>query len=180
MTEAARPTVTSLELSPPDRKTLLVWVWVSVRPYVGWVLAIGGAVSLFLGWYFVSGEALTAKQLPYLVSAGLTGVALFIMAGVFLATDDVRREFARISELERKVDDLYALFVDELKSETSGAAGAAAPAAELLALPTGTSYHLPGCSLVARKADAARVDERAIIQRGLRACRLCSPAAPAA
>ena len=87
--------------SPPmsatgDRKLVWSWAWAAIRPYIGWVLAAAGAIALFVGWFGVSGQSLTAKQIPYLVSAGFTGVALFIMAGVFLATDDVRRQFDRL------------------------------------------------------------------------------------
>jgi len=157
-----------------DRRQVWTWAWTAVRPYIGWVLAGAGAVALFIGWFGVSGESLTAKQIPYLVSAGLTGVALFIMAGVFLATDDIRRQFERIGELERKVDDLYALFVAELDG-----APASLPTADpdrLVALPAGTSYHRPSCSLVTGKTDVALVSARDIDKRGLRPCRVCDPA----
>ena len=156
-----------------ERRLVWTWAWGAIRPYVGWALAAAGAVALFVGWFGVSGESLTAKQIPYLVSAGLTGVALFILAGVFLATDDVRRQFDRIGELERKVDDLYTLFVAEL----DGAPPAAVPAAAgaVVALPAGTSFHRAGCSLVAGKADATAVSTREIDKRGLRPCRVCDP-----
>ena len=166
----------------PERRLFWSWVWTSVRPFVGWALAAGGGIALFVGWFGVSGESLTAKQLPYLVSAGLTGIALFILAAVFLATDDVRRQFARIGELERKVDDLYALFVAELGGASTsgsvfGASTAGPPAArgDLLALPSGTSYHSPDCALVAGKADAAPVTGEVVSARGLRPCRVCEP-----
>ena len=155
-----------------DRKMVWTWVWGAVRPYVGWVLAAAGAIALFIGWFGVSGESLTAKQIPYLVSAGFTGVALFIMAGVFLATDDVRRQFERIGELERKVDDLYSLFVAELDAPPRPTAGTASA---VVALPAGSSYHRPGCSLVAGKADVSEVGAREIDKRGLRPCRVCDP-----
>jgi hypothetical protein len=157
-----------------ERKQVLIWVWTAVRPFVGWVLAAAGAVALFVGWFGVSGERLTAKQLPYLVSAGLTGVALFIMAGVFLATDDIRRQFDRIGELEHKVDDLYSLFVTEL-SAPARPAGAAVGSATFVALPAGTSYHRATCSLVTGKADVSTVSPRQIGERGLRPCRVCDP-----
>jgi hypothetical protein len=153
------------------------WAWTGVRPYVGWFLAAAGTVALFVGWFGVSGESLTAKQLPYLVSAGLSGIALFIMAGVFMATDDVRRQFARISELERKVDDLYSLFVADLGSP-AGAAGAAVATAgpgSFVALPAGTSYHRPGCGLVTGKSNATTATADDISARGLRPCRVCDP-----
>src|SRR6058998_1193640 len=142
-----------------ERRQVLGWAWATARPYVGWVLAAAGAIALFVGWFGVSGESLTAKQIPYLVSAGLTGIALFIMAGVFLATDDIRRQFERIGELERKVDDLYSLFVAELDApaRTSDRSGAGDT---VVALPAGSSYHRRTCSLVTGKADVTAVGAR--------------------
>jgi len=160
-----------------ERKLVWTWAWTTIRPFLGWVLAAAGAVALFIGWFGVSGQSLTAKQLPYLVSAGLTGVALFIMAGVFLATDDIRRQFERIGELERKVDDLYSLFVADLEAARR-APQASSSTENAVALPAGSSYHRPDCSLVAGKADVTAVSSRDIDKRGLRPCRVCDPETP--
>jgi hypothetical protein len=133
-----------------------------------------------LGWYGVSGEALTAKQLPYLVSGGLTGVGLLVLAAAFLATDDVRRQLDRLSEVERKVDDLYALFAADVAdpSVTASARTTTVPeTGDLVALPGGTSFHRRDCGLVAGKADVQAVDAAAVAQRGLRPCRICEPPA---
>jgi hypothetical protein len=176
-------------LDLPDRRLFWQWVWSAVRPFVGWALAAAGAIALLVGWYGVSGESLTSKQIPYLVSAGLTGIALFILAGVFLATDDIRQQFARIGELERKVDELHALFAVELASAGSSSTATAGrpahaapvlPADAVLALPSGSSYHRAGCALVAGKTEAAPVDAAAIARRGLRPCRVCDPGSAAA
>jgi len=177
MTQAAESAPRSHDrpVDLPDRRAFWGWVWSSIRPIVGWLLAVGGAVALFLGWLGVSGEALTAKQIPYLVSAGLTGVALFIMSGVFLATDDVRRQFKQIEELQRKVDDLYALFAADLATADAGDVAVAADPTQYVALPTGSSYHRPDCALVAGKSEAAAVGGKAIRDRGLSPCRVCSP-----
>ena len=156
----------------PARREVWAGVWTRARPYVGWALAAAGAIALFVGWFGVSGQSLTAKQLPYLVSAGLTGIALFILAGVFLATDDVRRQFARIAELERKVDDLYSLFVAELPGQQQGPPQ---PRGSILALPSGSSYHRADCALVAGKDDAATVTADDVAARGLKPCRVCDP-----
>ncbi|MBV9099083.1 MAG: hypothetical protein JO079_13595 [Frankiaceae bacterium] len=172
MTQADAP------LDLPDRRVFWQWVWSAIRPIVGWTLALAGAVALFVGWWGVSGEALTAKQIPYLVSAGLTGVALFIMAAVFLATDDMRRQFAQISELQRKVDDLYALFAADIAAATDSSPAPIARAgdgAAYVALPSGSSYHRPDCALVAGKREAVSVDAAAVTERGLSPCRVCSP-----
>jgi hypothetical protein len=157
------------------RRQVWSWAWSAVRPVVGWLLAAAGAIALFVGWFGVSGQSLTAKQLPYLVSAGLTGIALFILAGVFLATDDVRRQFARIGELERKVDDLYSLFVAELGSPSTAPAVATAGADVVVALPAGSSYHRPDCALVAGKDSASAVSAADVTARALRPCRVCDP-----
>ena len=162
----------------PDRREFWQWVWSAVRPVLGWVLAGLGALALFLGWYGVSGESLTSKQLPYLVSGGLTGIALVVIASVFLATEDVRRQLSQVDELRRKVDDLYALFVEELAEPVTTPAGASAPATDaLVALPAGTSFHRSDCALVTGKAESATVDARAIRARKLRPCRVCEPPA---
>lgn len=155
-----------------------LWLWSRVRPYVGWVLAGLGALALFLGWWGVSGEALTAKQIPYLVSGGLTGVALVVLASVFLATEDVRHQLATVEELRRKVDALYALFVEELDRPSTPDAGPTAAAGGPVALPSGSSYHRVDCTLVAGKSGAAPVDAPTIGARGLRPCRVCDPAPP--
>lgn len=165
----------------PDRREFWLWVWGAVRPVFGWVLAALGALALFLGWYGVSGESLTSKQLPYLVSGGLTGIALVVVASVFLATEDVRRQLSRVDELHRKVDDIYALFVEELAVTPSAAPPSTAVVASpdgLVALPAGSSYHRPGCALVAGKTAAAAIDERAVRARKLRPCRVCDPPIP--
>lgn len=166
----------------PDRRHFWLWVWSAIRPVFGWVLVALGALALFLGWYGVSGEALTAKQLPYLVSGGLTGIALVIMAGVFLATEDVRRQLGRVDDLQRKIDDLYSLFVEELAATAPDSESAATQPgisgdSAFVALPSGSSFHVPGCALVAGKSAVSPVDERAIHVRKLRPCRVCDPPA---
>lgn len=161
----------------PDRRRLWSWVWSTVRPYVGWLLALLGALALLLGWWGVSGEALTAKQLPYLVSGGMTGLALIVLAAVFLGTDDVRRQLSRVGDLERKVDELHALFVAELDEIPEGTAMPADARDAVLALPSGTSYHRPDCALITGKTEAAVVTSAAIARRSLRPCRVCDPTA---
>jgi hypothetical protein len=164
----------------PDRREFWLWVWSAVRPVLGWVLAGLGALALFLGWYGVSGESLTSKQLPYLVSGGLTGIALVVIASVFLATEDVRRQLSQVDELHRKVDDLYALFVEDLATPATSTASSATTtttAGTAVALPAGSSYHRPDCALVAGKSEAVPVDARAARARKLRPCRVCEPPA---
>jgi hypothetical protein len=132
------------------------------RVLLGWVLLLAGAAALFLGWYGVSGTAVTAKQVPYVVSGGLVGVALVVLAASVFATDDVRRRLQRVDELESRVAELCALLLETPTDE--------APAV-VLAVPGGSTYHRPECRLVVGKESAEPV-----IEPGrLRPCRLCDP-----
>jgi hypothetical protein len=167
--------VTGKRVELPDLRSHRDRLWAALRPGLGWILVVAGAVTLFLGWFGVSGEAVTAKQLPYLASAGLAGMALFILAAVFLATDEIRRQFGRLDALERRMDDLYRLFVDELANAPDGAPDTADAAATVpVALPTGTTYHRADCALVAGKP-ATSVTAVEVDARGLRPCRVCEP-----
>jgi hypothetical protein len=176
-------------LTPAERRDFWRWVAESARPYVGWILLGLGALAIFFGWFGVSGQSLTAKQLPYLVSGGLAGLALIVVGSVFLASDNLHRHMSRLDGLERKVDDLYRLLVLEPTPEptpepTSGPSSAlddraAADAAGLVALPAATTFHRPTCALVAGKVDAAPVDREAIAARALQPCPVCEPLADA-
>jgi len=138
-----------------------------LQPALPWVLAGGGALLLVLGWYGVSGQSLTAKQLPYLVSGGLGGMALIVLAAALLTTQDVQRRLERLERVEQRVSTLYDLLVDELVP-------AAVEGAELVRVSGGTTYHRPTCPLVAGK-DAAPL--RASDRRDLAPCEVCEPAA---
>lgn len=164
-------------LALPDRRVFWRWVWESVKPFVGWVLAAAGIIALFLGWWGVSGQSLTSKQLPYLASGGLAGVALVVLAAAFFASSDIRRQLVRLDEIERKVDELYDLLVDTAAPEAEPATASRRrdDARTLLALPTGSSYHRPDCALVTGKSSATPVDAAQIRSRSLAACRVCSP-----
>jgi hypothetical protein len=138
-----------------------------IRQLLGGVFALLGAAALFLGWWGVSGTALTAKQVPYIVSGGLSGVCLLVLAAAFFATDDVRRRLDHLDEVERKVDLLYRLLTED-STET-------AVDNDLVALDGGRSYHRHSCRLVQGKETARPIDLRTAAERGLAPCALCDP-----
>lgn len=144
---------------------LLGGVRLSLRPVLGWLLAIVGAVALFLGWYGVSGTPIPAKQLPYLVSGGMTGVSLVVLAAAVLATDDVKRQLSELQGVAVKVDRLFDLLTEPAPEEEQPAP---------VRLDGGSTYHRPTCRLVAgKKAHVATEEELS----KLRPCRVCQPAA---
>jgi len=138
-----------------------------LQPVLAWGLAAAGVLLLVLGWYGVSGQALTAKQLPYLVSGGLGGVALVVLAAALLMTQDARRQLDRLDRVEQRVTTLYDLLVEELVP-------AALADAEVVRVDGGSTYHRPTCPLVAGKRTAALAPADRL---ALTPCGVCQPAA---
>jgi hypothetical protein len=79
--------------------------------WVGMVIAGLGFVLLGVAWSQVAGETEVYLQLPYLVSAGMTGLGL-IMVGLTLINVSAKRRDAR--ERERQMDQLVNI-LEEVK-----------------------------------------------------------------
>jgi hypothetical protein len=136
---------------------------------------------LLVGYLGISREAIVAKQIPYLISGGIGGLALLIIGAVFLGTEDVRRDAARLDRLESMVEQLHAalLVADPAAAReivtapatvdvsTNGQGGvldapptaAAAPSLpterdRVVVLPQGKSFHRADCPMVEGKAKA--------------------------
>jgi hypothetical protein len=71
--------------------------------------AVAGAIALLIGWIGTSGTEHVAEQLPYIVSAGLTGIFLLGVGAVMWITADLRdewRELRRVGTLlERELSE---------------------------------------------------------------------------
>lgn len=92
-------------------------------------LALGAAVGfvgvllLVLGWYLISGEAIAAKQLPYLASASIPG-AVLVVCGFVLA---VSGSAGTDPETARKIAELHALLTEAVADPSDTAADAQDP-----------------------------------------------------
>jgi hypothetical protein len=79
-------------------------------------LALGGAVGfagvllLVVGWYLISGEAVAAKQLPYLASASLPG-AVLVVCGVVVALSGTTDP-----DTARRIAELHALLTEAVET----------------------------------------------------------------
>ena len=111
MVEPAPPEHTSNDEDLPDARLFWRWVWASVRAYLGWILVAVGAIIIGVGYLGVSREALVAKQIPYLVSGGIFGLALIVLGTFYLYSEDMRRDSRRINRLERMVTELHAVLL---------------------------------------------------------------------
>lgn len=143
---------------------------VLARPRLGWAAAILGVLALVVAWVGAADEVFVSRQIPYLISGGLGGLGLIVLGGVLLSTHDLYRYAERLDRMERKVDDIHRVLVEAWDMEPVDAA----TAAEVVALPRGTTYHRPGCAAVQGK-DATHIDVASATGAGLLACKLCSP-----
>jgi len=162
-----------------DPKMLWRWAGRAIRPWIGWVFIGLGALLILLGYLGVSGEAIVAKQIPYLVSGGIGGLFLCIVGAYLLGAEELRKGSGRHDHLERLVEELHAVLLtrpDAPSSDTGiDAAGNGAEPAAVLAVRGGESFHRQGCVMVADK-DAEELTLETARSRGLSPCPLCEPA----
>jgi hypothetical protein len=164
----------------PDASVFWGWVWDSVRPVLGYVLVALGLLALLIGWYGVSGESIVAKQLPFIASGGLLGVALVALGGRFMLIQDLRRDSNRLDRLETMVDELHAALLtrpDAPGRESSSARTGASTNGQssYLVLSGGSSFHATGCPMLEGKEKTSRVKPDTVAKRGLTPCPLCEP-----
>lgn len=163
----------------------------AVRPYAGWIFFGFGALLVVIGYFGISGEAVVAKQLPYLISGGLGGVLLSILGGYFLAMEELRKDSGRLNRMERQLEELHRALLDRPDAPDVDAARRSMTAVEgagtnghgarpaldgdrIVAVPSGSSYHRGSCALVAGK-DATELALGEVRERGLRPCGVCDP-----
>jgi hypothetical protein len=163
------------------------------RPVVGWVLTAVGLLAIFLGWFGLSGQSLVAKQLPYLISGGIGGIALVAIGAVILGTEDLRNDSGRLDRLEKQIAQLHAVLLARADAPDVSLAeresprhpngkherdlyGADGDPEELVALPGATTFHRPECAMVEGKTHAEPITADVARGEGLKPCRLCDPA----
>ena len=166
----------------PDPALFWKWVGRATRPVWGWILVGVGFLLLLIGYLGISREALVAKQLPYLISGGIGGIALVGFGAMLVGTEDLKRTHERIDHLEDLVADLHSALLSRpdapapsSNGESAGPAGQRGAGATLMALPGGQSYHRADCSMIEGKSEARPVTASAARRQGLKPCRLCEP-----
>ena len=164
----------------PDSAALWRWLWASIRPYLGYILIAIGGILLLAGYLGVSREVIVARQIPYLVSGGLVGLALITLGGRLLLIEDLRRDSGRLDRLEKAVQELHQVLLyrpdaPPLSSDTIVNANGARQASKLMVLPGGESFHRPDCPVIGDKTSGRSVTLETAQRKGLRACPLCQP-----
>ena len=153
--------------APSDRSEFLRE---NARTLVSVGLLAAGVVFVMLGWYGAAHTNILTEQIPYLISGGLLGLGLIIVAG-FMASSAL---------LERRTEQLRRDLIDAMRmmpageSGSNGSAVRASGSATVYALSDGHSYHLGGCPIIEGK-DTRALGVREAIGAGLAPCKLCGP-----
>lgn len=87
------------------------------RLVAGWALIAIGALLILLGWIGVSDEPEVARQLSYLASGGLGGLAAAIVGVGLLISEDLRSERKRLGRIEAGVLDVKELLLSTPQTE---------------------------------------------------------------
>jgi hypothetical protein len=65
------------------------------------IAAVGlGAIAIVVGWNRVGSEALTAQQVPYIISGGIGGLFLLGVGATLWLSADLRDEWRKLDAIE--------------------------------------------------------------------------------
>jgi hypothetical protein len=151
-----------------------------------WVIAavvflFAGAILLVIAWYDISGTANVYEQLPYLVSAGFSGMALIIVGSGLLAAGRADRIERRLAQLVDALTEAASANGAPAGPDPAGPdpVGPANAPASYQVIEGGETYHRPGCLLL-RDKTSSPVTAAEIASRGLTPCPVCAPGPPGA
>lgn len=85
---------------------LLTWCRLHADRLAAFALMVGGAVLIVAGWIGVSGEVYIANQVPYVISGGIGGLAMLIVAATLWLSSDMNDEWHELDRLDAQQSDL--------------------------------------------------------------------------
>ena len=143
----------------------------NARLLVTFALLGAGIVFVILGWYGAAHTNILTEQIPYLISGGLLGLGLIIVAGVLAAgavqersNDDLRREIAQaLAAMGSRAPD-RGVRTDAYSSNGH----------HVFVVPGGRSFHQPGCPILEGKEGVQELEAAQAESSGYAACKLCS------
>jgi hypothetical protein len=79
----------------------LRWARTQWDRVAAWACIGLGGLAIVLGWNGVSSQALTAQQVPYIVSGGIGGLFLLGVGAMLWLSADLRDEWRKLDAIER-------------------------------------------------------------------------------
>lgn len=136
------------------------------------LLLVLGIVFVLLGWYGAANTNILTEQIPYLISGGLLGLGLIVVAGVLASGASLERENRELRmELRRVVADGRRM--DTGRMTAHAFADDASANGQLFVVPGGRSYHLAGCPILEGKQGIKELSREQAATYA--ACKLCEP-----
>jgi hypothetical protein len=169
--------------------------WGKLAGQLGILYCLAGLFLVFLGWNGAATYDRVSAQVPYLVSGGLAGLSLVVIGGSVLVASSAREGSAAlqatVAELREAVERLSA-GQDPVRAastgtsstgtgstgagsvgSTSASAGSTLGDQPVVAGPN--AYHRPDCRLVDGQTGSTAMTASSAAERGLSACRICTP-----
>jgi hypothetical protein len=149
-----------------------------------WQIAAGailmplGFIVILLGWYGAAHARVVQQQIPYLVSGSFIGLGLMIGGGLMFWAHWLYRIYDQADMHHRELVEA----INRLASSGGGpAAGSAsdspaatsAGASQFVATSSGSNFHRPDCSVVARRRGLRKLSASDVEK--MEPCRICEP-----
>jgi hypothetical protein len=142
--------------------------WNTLGGKLGLFFCIAGFAVMWAGWNGAASYNDIRKQFPYLISGGLTGLALVVIGVALMIIQSQRAD--RV-QLEANLTELRSI----LERMTGLPASNGAAESETNLVVAGPSaYHRPTCKLVASR-DLRKIPVQQAESAGLEPCRTCAP-----
>jgi hypothetical protein len=138
---------------------------------MGLVFSVAGFTVIGLGWNGMARVACADCQLPYLLSAGATGLGLIIFGVALLMMGQIRADRLRA---EVHLEEIVGVLRPGVSLEPA-AAEAVAANGEGMVVAGSTAYHRPECRLLQGKSGLTSLSLEDAQASGLVPCRVCNP-----
>ena len=143
--------------------------WNRMGGQLGLLFCLAGLVFIWVGWNGAASYNDLRQQFPWLISGGLTGLALVIIGvGLFV----VQSQRADRVQLEANLVELRRI-LDRMTGASMG--NGSEPQGVTLVVAGPNAYHRPSCRLVQGREGLETMTSEAAEASGLAPCRTCAP-----
>ncbi len=134
------------------------------------LLLVIGFGLIFAGWNGAAGIDYTQGQIPFLISGGITGLALVVFGATGLLLRSIRQG------QDRQLDELKQMsqYMQRAGSSTASSNGSNGHSDGDLVLVGASSFHQASCRLVKGRSPV-KVPRGQAEEEGLQPCRICNP-----
>jgi len=142
----------------------------NARLLITFALLAAGVVFVILGWYGAAHTNILTEQIPYLISGGLLGLGLIIVAGVMAAGAAQERSN---EEFRREIAQALAAMGSGAPDRGVQSDAFSMNGHHVYVVPGGRSYHVAGCPILEGKEGVKELEPAQAASSGYAACKLC-------